>query len=169
MKRFLCFFLAVLMAVSMVSCVQKKPKIEKPVKFYYRKDTMEYGKTDGLIGSEIRESADMDDKELINLYLNGPEDTTLYQPFPVNTTLSKLHLEYNTAFLTLSVNFSELKGLELTIACACLTMTVCEITGAKQINVRCTTDALLDGYSNITMSPNDFLLLDDSTIVIDPD
>jgi len=49
--------------------------------------------------------------------------------------------------------------LDLTIACACLTATVCDMTGVQSVTIQ-TENRLLDGNKSITMTWENILLLD---------
>lgn len=171
MKRILCLFLVCALCLPLLGCKPKTEDIEDPVNFYYRRsaDTITFGKADGVITSEQREAAGHrdDPSYLINLYLKGPAGTGMNRTFPKGVELVKFSLEGGCAYITVSDFFSTLTGINLTLACACLTLTVCELTGAKQLTVS-TSNTLLDGNRTVIMTPDDILFLDENTIVVDP-
>ncbi len=169
MKKWLCLILALLLLASQTACANEKQTVQEPVNFYYRQITMEYGTDDGVIGKESREGKDhlQDYPYLLSLYLKGPESDLLYSPFPSNTALESFSIEDQTAIVQLNSAFAVLTGLELSIACACITMTVCDLAKVNAVTVF-VSGAMLDGNHQITLSRNDLLLLDDSSIVIDP-
>ena len=172
MKRILCLFLVCALCLPLLGCKPKTEDIEDPVNFYYRRsaDTITFGKADGVITSEQREAAGHRDDPayLINLYLKGPAGTGMNRTFPKGVELVKFSLEGGCAYITVSDFFSTLTGINLALACACLTLTVCELTGAKQLTVS-TSNTLLDGNRTVTMTPEDLLFLDENDSVVDPD
>lgn len=170
MRKLLSMILAVVFLLGLTACSSLNDKIQDPVNFYYRYESMNYGANPDVIGAEVYEAKDhrQDFEYLLSAYLLGPESYDFYTPFPDDTTLKSFNLRDGTAFIQLSSPFSALSGLNLTLACACITMTVCEMTGAQQVSISVANN-LLDGKPQITMTPEDFLLLDNSNIVIDPD
>ena len=171
MKRWLCMFLALTLCLPLMGCAPEPNDIADPVSFYYRRsaDSISYGMADGVISAEQREAyGHRDDPAyLINLYLKGPAGTGMNRTFPKGVELVKFSLEGGCAYITVSDFFSTLTGINLTLACACLTLTVCELTGAKQLTVS-TSNTLLDGNRPVIMTPDDILFLDENTIVVDP-
>lgn len=170
MKKTLCMILVLIVLLSLPACGSSKEKIQDPVFFYYQQLEPDYGTDPSILRKEIREAAGhrQDYSYLLSLYFNGPEDFSLYSPFPRNTALKSFTLQDNSAFVNLNFSFSALTGLDLSIACACITLTVCEMTGANSVTIRAE-NALLDGNPQITMTPDSFLMLDDSNIAIRPE
>lgn len=169
MRKLLSMILAVILLLGLTACSSLNDKIQDPVYFYYRYESMNYGADPDVIGAEVYEAKGhrQDYEYLLSAYLMGPESYDFYNPFPEGSSLISFDLQRNTAYIHLSPSFSSLSGLNLTLACACITMTVCEMTGAQQVTIS-VADNLLDGKPQITMTPEDFLLLDNSNIVIDP-
>ena len=172
MKKWLCLFLIFALCLPLLGCKPEPNDIEDPVNFYYRRsaDSITYGKADGVIAAEQREGyGHRDDPAyLIALYLKGPAGTGMNRTFPKGVELVKFSVEGNCAYVTVSDFFSTLTGMNLTLACACLTLTVCELTGAQQVTVS-TVNTLLDGNRTVTMTPEDLLFLDENDSVVDPD
>ncbi len=170
MKKILCAFLAVLLLCALTGCNKEKSELREPVKFYYCLSDPAYGAAPGVIGHEARESAGhaQDFSYLLDVYLAGPESYTLRTPFPTGTALTGFSLDGKSAAVQLSTSFAKLSGISLTLACACITLTVWEISGAEQVSIS-VEGMMLDGNAQITMNRNSLLLLDDSNIVIDPD
>ena len=170
MKRILSVILPLALLLSLASCVTVKEKIREPVSFYYRQKEVNYGANPSVVDKEIREASSHrhDYSYLISQYLKGPEDLTLYSPFPRNTALKGLSIQDGTAYVNLNSSFASLTGLDLTLACACITLTVCEMTGANQVTITAA-DSLLDGAAQITMTPDNLLMVDNSNIVIRPE
>lgn len=167
MKRVLCIVLAILLLLPLVACGQQKADIHDPVNFYYRKKNPSH--SDAAISKELGESEghQEDYTYLIDQYLKGPTDEILQRTFPSGIFVVDLTIEDKAATVVLSDFFSTLSGLDLTLACACLTLTVCELTGTEQLTVR-THSTLLDGNKSITMARKDIVLLDDCRVAIEP-
>ncbi|MBQ2785902.1 MAG: GerMN domain-containing protein [Oscillospiraceae bacterium] len=170
MKKMLCVIISFALSYTLISCDSSKESIQEPVDFYYCQLEMDYGIESQAISKEVRDAKDrrQDYSYLLSLYLNGPESYALYNPFPRSTSLKGFALQDSTAFVHLNSSFASLTGLDLTLACACITLTVCEMTGAQQVTIRAD-DALLDGNPQITMTSDSFLMMDDSNIVIRPE
>ena len=166
MRKVLFIFLAVLMLLT--GCTPAAQKTQAPVSFYYIRAEFDYNSADGVIAAELRESINCADvNEILELYFRGPDDETLQLPFPTSTELISVELKDNTAVITLTDNFSGLTGMNLTLACACITHTVINLTGATQVAIKAQTRKL-NGQETIIMTLEDLLLIDSSKVVIDP-
>lgn len=167
MKKLLCILL-VLCMLPLYGCAQPEVPIENPVFFYYRQKTVTYDDENGVIAKELRDAgARLDDiSYLLEQYLQGPESETLLRTFPRGSRVS-LRVQEDTAVIVVNRNFATLTGIDLSLACACLTLTVCELTGTEYALIQ-GQDALLDGNQSIHMSKNSILLLDSSNIAVDP-
>lgn len=167
MKRFFCILLVFLLLLPLAACNQQEADIQDPVNFYYRKQDPAH--SDAAISRELGEAYGHreDYPYLIDQYLKGPTDEVLQRTFPTGISVVDLKIEGRSATLMLSDFFSTLSGLDLTLACACLTLTVCELTGTEQLTVR-TQTTLLDGNKSITMAVKDIVLLDDCRVAIEP-
>ena len=169
MKRLICFILSAALLLTLAGCMKTTEDFENPVIFYYCRSKVTYHTADGVIASELREAGSKagDYVSLLNLYLKGPEDEDLSRTFPKGTTVVSLEVHEETAELVLGDYFSALTGMELSLACACLTLTVCEMTGAESLTVS-TETTLLDGSRSMTLWADQILLEDDCKIPIAP-
>ena len=162
MKRLLCIVLAILLLLSLAACSQGNSEPRVPVTFYYR--TLEYGleKGEKVISSEEREAfGHLEDYAyLVDMYLQGPTTENCISPFPAGTTLEQLDFMADTVLIQLSSHISLISGAELTVACVCLGKTVSQMTGMKSVRISAKGD-LLDGKEYITISKEDFRLIDD--------
>ena len=137
--------------------------VKTPVLYYYCRSELSYDGAGSVITPEQRESAghEEDIPYLLGQYLSGPKSSTLLQTFPTGTKLVSFTLEEKEAEVILNDGFAELSGMELTIACACITMTVTGLTEAETVHIR-TESELLNNMEKITMSKDDLLLFDSS-------
>ena len=167
MKKLLCILLALCM-LPLFGCAQPEDPIENPVFFYYRQKTLTYDNEDSVITKELRDAGDRKDdiSYLLGQYLQGPESQTLMQTFPQGSRVS-FQVQENTVVIFVNHKFAALTGIDLTLACACLTLTLCELTGTEHALFQAQ-DILLDGNQNIYMSRSNILLLDSSNIAVDP-
>lgn len=164
MKQMICIALLILLLLP--GCAQQE-EFTAPVRFYFLKNNVTYFTSDGVIASEMREAAEHrnDHEYLLRMYLAGPESPELRRIFPKNIALVKLELNDGKALVVLNDAAARLTGLDLTIACACLTATVCELTGVASVTIRAETQPL-DGQKSITMDKNHLLLIDSSMTAI---
>ncbi len=135
--------------------VVQKPK--EPVNFYYCTRSEEHSQVDALILPEAREAlGHTDDPQyLISLYLNGPLSYQYVSPFPHGVTLHAFSVNDGTADVTLSSQITQLTDFEATLAFACLTLTVKELTGTDRVTIR-SQNGLINDNPSITLSPEQF-------------
>ena len=167
MKKLFCLMLII--SLLLCGCATEEP-IENPVLFYYRVENVGYFSTEGVIDSERREAGIRgDDYEyLLNQYLLGPEGQGFAATFPKGTAVMSLKEEDQRLDIQLSANFAQLTGLDLSLACACLTLTACRLTGAKTVRIRAD-NAMLDGSETITMEYSRLVLEDLCRVPVEPD
>ena len=160
MKRFLIFFLCISTLLPLLSCARQED-IQKPVTFYYRRANIAYAGSDGVVSTEQRESLGHEGNidSLLAMYLSGPLSPELAQTFPDGTFLVSIQQSGTTAKATFSFHLASLSGIDLTVACACITMTLTELMGVETVQISAA-GALLDDYQYITMDKNCLLLLD---------
>ena len=160
MKKAICCLLLLSLLMLLPGCHPKEESIVKPVNFYYRNAEITYGTDDGLISAEIAESAGYENDliGLLNLYLNGPDDSSFHVTFPSSVRILSISFSEETVYLQLNESYSWLTGLDLTIASACLAKTTMELTGATTVCISAD-HASLEGASMIIMD-QDAILLD---------
>ena len=163
MKRFICLLLALVTVCSLWACRKETEEFVHPVQFYYYRTEPTHGAQDSYIAPETREAGihHKDLAYLLDLYLKGPASAEFSSPFPAGTTLIRTSLANNTLTITLSDDFAQLSGIDLSVACACLTKTGMTLSGAARIEIQAQ-NALLDGKEKISMSKTDLILLDES-------
>lgn len=158
MKRWICALCALILLAT-CGCSQNTPKPVKPVNFYYRTDPGNY-QTEAIT-PEVRESEGYEDdlKGLIQLYVNGPVSKSYLNPFPAKVTVESITVNTSTVDLQLNARFAQLSDLDMTTACACLTMTILEITQRHRLIINA-----VDGSGNIIYTASmtkEHLLLSD--------
>lgn len=163
MKKFLSFLLAIALCLPLLACAKESVRIQEPVSFYYRRRELAYGEENSVILSENREAAGYSSApdHLLKEYLAGPISEDLTQTFPYGTTLIHYTADSTKATITVSSHLANLSGMDLTIACACLTLTVMELLDVEIVEIRAK-DALLNDAESIILDRESLLFLDDS-------
>ncbi len=161
MKRF--FVLLCVLCALLSACGESSPKMQSPVTFYYLRNDITYGSTDSVICATEFESAGHEGNipYLLTQYLAGPTVESLKNCFPVGTALLDYQTQGSYVILVLTDNFAQLAGIDLTVASACLTKTVLDLTGAKTVEIQARTQPLGD-MGSIIMDEASILLLDDA-------
>lgn len=161
MNRLITLIMALLILITFVGCNSLQSKTDNNVTFYYRNVDIKHGAADGVIGSETRHAGEYrnDFEHLITIYLKGPRENDHTSPFPAGIYLKQFTLGSDRAYITLSSHMSLLSGLDLVIACACLTNTVLELTGVSSIEITAE-DGTLDGNPYLIFNSKDFSYLD---------
>lgn len=166
MKRTVCILLFLALLLSLLGCAHQVDAPKEPAQFYYPRniDHFQYSVPDGVITYELRETAGYTDQYtyLLNLYLRGPVAQELRDPFPVGTSVLSLKLEPGSADLILTDSFAQLTGMDLTVACASLTLTVHGLTGVETLSIT-TENRKLEPDGVIVMDLDDILFMDNST------
>lgn len=161
LKRLLSIILLFSLLLTIIACTNSN-KTEGTMRYYYLRSDVEFDKLDGVIASEPHKN-DLnanDYSELIRIYLSGPHSDVLRSPFPPDIHLISLTKDSSMIIVTLSNNFADLSGLDLTLACVCLGMTAMEITSAESVRIQ-TENIPLDGKMSVTINRASIQLFDD--------
>ena len=151
MKRLVC----ILLILTLLLCGCRK---DDKVKFYYCPADSLSGAQDSLFTSEVRTVTGYTDDLyfLISLYLSGPLDQDLVSPFPEGTELELIAADLPDITVQLKDLPQNMTDSEYSIACACLSMTVMELTDAESVTV-------VSGKRSVTMKASTLVLSDEST------
>lgn len=159
MKRL--YSLLLICALLLSGCADPESVYEKPLTFYYPLTAADYSMGSSFLQPEVREGAGIGGlKDTLNLYLSGPVDPSTYAtPFPAGTHVREVTRGTKTLELTMSKEFAYLTGLQLTIACAGITVTCLDLTDVEAVRMRVENDTL-DGQEYIEMRADSLLLID---------
>lgn len=129
--------------------------------FYYLNEQANYGIMGTAIDSERRaERTELSEiNQILSQYLKGPRSSDLKNPFPDGTTLISATIDQGAVRVILSDELAALTGVDLSIACACMTLTVKSITGYAKVEIR-SQNASLNGQDAIIMDANSLQLSD---------
>ena len=150
-----------LLIASLLFCACGQKETQMQVHFYYCRKDIEYDQVNGAIGYELC-SNPLDHSaygKYFSNYLSGPKTKDLVSPFPAGTELISISVEQQTVHIVLNDSFAELTGIELSIACACISLTAKEMTGCANVEIS-TQNALLDNQRTIVINTNTLQLSD---------
>lgn len=169
MKRTISVLLLLCLLLPVFGCTNAADNPKDPVSFYYRQQKLTYSDESSVIAPEAREAAGHkeDIPYLLAEYLKGPKAEAFLRTFPQQTRLISFRANKATAEIALSEHFASLTGMDLTIACACLTMTVIELTGVETVKISAE-NAMLNNAPQITMDKTCLLLIDSSAAPTEP-
>lgn len=168
MKRKLILFLIPALLCCFLGCSSEATGTTantNTVEFYYQRTSYIYGASDGVIASETREIANRISTlpYLLSLYLRGPLDEDLTAPFPAGTKLLNVTQDGSTLCVTLDSTFSNLKNMNLTVACACIAKTCFSLADVTQVQIRSIAPENADSV-NVVISIDSMLLYDNSAL-----
>lgn len=159
MKRTFCLILATIIILTFSACLQNSD--EDTVVFYYRTVQEDGIMPPSVLSTETRQYTDTrkDYFVLLQRYFNGPLNLDQESPFPAGTTVKRFAINKNRAYITLSDEAATLYGVDLNIACACLTRTIVEMTGAESIELSLES-ALISNEPYLILRYSDFSVTD---------
>ncbi len=160
MKRLLIFLLCLILPLC--GCAANQPRLDDPITFYYPRTEYVFGQPDSVIASECREGAGKTASlsALLNYYLQGPASSDLQNPFPTGTKIIEIRQDSTVLQLVMNDRFSQLSGMELTVACACLAKTGLSLSDCQTVQI-ILDDPDSDTQRIITMDNQSLLLMDD--------
>lgn len=164
MKRIVCLIISCLILLCLFGCGKEEITYVSPAKLFYCTKSVSYNSEKGVIDSELREFADwkQEYRDFLNVYLSGPRTPELKSPFPLGGWILELKQKDSQVNLLLNLNFSFLSPNELTLACACISLTVMELMQVDTVNIQI--DGNMQDPTVITMT-KDNLFFTDNTLI----
>lgn len=155
MKRMIAIVLLLCLCFS--GCAVLGERIKEPVTVYYLQKEFDYGDLGSVMAPEIRETYGerRDLSYLMALYLVGPTSEEHRMPIPSGTKITSTVQENGNIVLELSDAAQSMSESELTLACACLSMTCFDFTQSQKVTVQI-------GERSISMTRSSLLLSDNS-------
>ena len=166
MKKLICLFLATLLLLPVFGC--QRPHTEFRYTFYYPRADYGYNTQEGkfyntIVEPELRKDIiDHSPDKILNLYLNGPIDQTLINPFSKELSVKSVSIDGDVLHIVITDHLSELTGIDLMITCACLARTGIELTNSSSVEISCQT-ALLDGKKSVLFHKDSIIFGDTAT------
>ena len=130
MKKLSLILVLLVIAAVLISLTAPLDKMQEGIVFYYEREKYGYGQENGVIGAEYRDISlhDRDLSYLLALYLEGPLDEGLRDPFPQSAEILSLERHGKVIHLELSDLKNDMNDAQFSLACACLTKTCLELT-----------------------------------------
>lgn len=159
MKKLLALLLVFALVFGLGACAAASEQRVNPISFFYKNRDVSFTSEYGVV---YPLAVDLEDRniaitELISRYLEGPDEEFLECPFPPGTVLVDCTWIDGLLTVILSEEFHNLSSLDLTIAMACLTMTMTQVDGVDAVVVD-TADGMLS-FGKEPMTPEDFVFL----------
>jgi spore germination protein GerM len=158
MKKICCVILCLSFLFTLVGCGKLRTSSPEEVSFYYRRTEFQYNTDENIIVPESRTvSAHYEDfNYVLSLYLMGPLDDSLMSPFHDGTRLFSVTNDDSSVSIILSSQDNHLTDSSFALACACISLTCMDLSGAEAVTVT-------SGRRSITMT-KDSLMLTDSVL-----
>lgn len=162
MKRMIALVLSALLLFGCVGCGQGANRdLKDPVTFYYLTDPELDSSFDSSFVTEIHEGSSyaQDRIALLNFYFEGPYTEGAISPFPKKLRAITIDQPGKAVQLLLSDEITTLTGLDLTLACACLSQTVFALYDCKAVEIRCESGQI-DGKEFIRIDAENLIFHD---------
>ena len=105
-----------------------------PVSLYYEyQNADQVEDLESIIGVEKRSVNVLSLWDFLDIYFKGPVSEDMISPFPAGTSVQAIQYTNSIPTLTLSGEYFSLMGIDLSVACCCLSKTVCEFTGRSSV------------------------------------
>ena len=105
-----------------------------PVSLYYEyQNADQVQDLESIIGVEKRSVSVLSLWDFLDIYFKGPVSEDMIYPFPAGTSVQAIQYTNSIPTLTLSGEYFSLMGIDLSVACCCLSKTVCEFTGRSSV------------------------------------
>lgn len=162
MKNVILIILVAAITLLAIGCAKTADVSASTVTFYYIHNEPAYGTESGVIAANTIEvnQYERDYNQLLATYFNGPTNYDCVSPFPAGITLEELYIDENKAQLVLSPHMATISGSDLTVALACLTRTVIEMTDVKTVQIRISGNQI-NGEDSVTFTLNSFSQFDE--------
>lgn len=163
MKKICILICCVLILHMLGACSAQKEELQEPVNFYYFNKEIAYNTDSGVICAEVREGSGFSGnlEEMLDVYLSGPGSNTLYSLIPSDTHLIACEIENNQVHVVFDKEFAQLSGIDLSLACSAILLTVRDYAGAEALVVSAK-NAQLNEKDQFKISIDDIVLMDTS-------
>ena len=164
MKKVFLTILILFLVTGLVGCASEQYVDTIEVTFYYTQTELDHGSDTPLLMKVIRSvsAEDNDYEAILKIYLNGPTTYDCVSPFPGGTELVEMYVDGHKANIVLSPHIGTLAPARQTVAFACLSKTVIELTKVSSVQIRLQ-DSLINGKEFITFDSNSFVFFDSMT------
>ena len=161
MKKISILLCVVLVLQMLSGCFSKEEDFREPINFYYYSNEVNYNSSTGIICPEVREGAGYHGNltGFLQSYLNGPKSSAVRKIIPSDVYLVSCELNDDVIKILFSKSFENLSGIDLSVACCALLLTVHDYTGVNTIVISAK-DGKIDDKDSITFTMDDIVLMD---------
>lgn len=162
MKKLTSVLVVLCLLVCWTGC-EAQPS-QDAVSFYYLRTQSDFSADQGIIASEARQNTGLNMENptaVLSTYLDGPTSDELTSPFPREVTVLEVKRIGSSLHINFSRELAQLSGIDLTLACACVSRTCMELWDVDTVRIRAN-GTLLNGSTYVVMSREDLKLTDDS-------
>ena len=165
MRNIISLLLVLGVMISMFGCAANGTANSNKVSFFFLHSDIQYNSDSPVLAEERHVVVDsmQNPAIIIEHYLKGPDSNNCKTPFPSGTTLISCEATNTYVSLVLSQEILSLTAVQQTIAFACITRTVTELTGATEVQIAIA-DSNEQITENYTFSADSFSYFDSVTI-----
>ena len=163
MRKYLALGLVICM-MWLCGCAPTTADLNEPIRLYYLSNNnlqtdQSFYAVQSIEGIDFQGDA----KQMLAAYFNPENAGNCVFPFPDNLQVITVSPTESGTELTLSSDFATLEGIDLTLACACITMTLCEYLQINSVTISAQ-GTQLAGKASITIHKDSLLLWDNTPI-----
>lgn len=153
--------LAVLLLVGCAAVTAEQTKYVNPMNFYYLSREGGHDAQSGALAYQTVDllRSDRTVEDVVEEYLQGPDSWSLRSPFPAGTTCEGIWMDADVLCLRMSEEYAQLSGIYLTLANACLTMTMQQLDFVNGVRI-VTDETTLSEQNRTALAMSDFVLSD---------
>lgn len=162
-RRIMALFLLVPLILLTGCHVEMQNESGESVRFYYLVTDARLETGEGPADWELFDiqGHETDYEWILANYFAGPSTEGLTAPFPKTTSLISVEVLDGVAYVNASKELAQLTGIDVTIACSCITMTCLQLEGIESVVIRA--DGWdLNGRHMVSMNADSLILEDGS-------
>ena len=163
-KRILA--LGLLICLLCTACGSEDGEVSSTLRLYYKTAALSFAE-EGLISYEEGSGTpDMLPNVLADRYFGGPQDPALVSPFPKGTKLLYYTFQNQCLYLKLSSEFSELTGVDRSLALSCICSTFMQLDGVAVVEID-VEHSLLQEQQPHRLTGDDILTVDNTQELVE--
>jgi len=139
MRRRLVFAVIPLLLLLLVGCAREQQEISSGLMLYCLSDLEEYAGSDAIrevpVASEAAEGLTPGEKAVWLLQQLAVGGEGYASPLPADVAVASVTLQGRRAYVDMSRNYSNLTGVELSLADYCITLTLCQLEEITSVSI----------------------------------
>lgn len=156
--------LAFLLLCGCAAAAAEQPQYANPIRFYYLSREGGHNDQTGALGYQTVDLVRFDRTvaDILEQYFSGPTSWDYVSPFPDGTRCADVRLDGGVLRVRLSEAYAQLSGVRLTLANACLTLTLEQLGFVRSVRIE-TSGSMLSGQRESSFTRSSFVLTDKSS------